>query len=157
PLGLATRAPANVLLFARAPVPLVSSPRLSNDAYRAACQERLTFLWAMAPIAIKYIARGHTDRAVRQVGLVREAFVDVWRLLETGQPTMGSLNRPLEPELRRILPRFGRTIDPPSCLDALLRLCALTVGLHPRLAVRGVVIPERMPEQVTRLAAEVNL
>ncbi len=158
PLGQATRAPANLPLFARADVPVAAAPwTTSNAAYRADSQERLNFLWVMAPIAVKYVARAHTDRAVRQVDLVRDAFVDVWRRLETGQPTLGSLNRPLEPELRRVLPRFGPTIDPATCLDVLLRLCELTVGLHTRLAAAGVRIPERMPEQVARLAAEVNL
>ncbi|MBV9577980.1 MAG: nucleotidyltransferase domain-containing protein [Chloroflexi bacterium] len=157
PLSVATRAPSHLLLFSAVDVPVALAPGLSADEQRATCQERLVFLWAMAPIAIKYIARGQTDRAIRQVGLVRDAFVDLWRLVEAGQPRVNSLNPPLEPRLRQILPWFGPTIDPPSCLDVLMKLCELTVELHPQLAARGIAIPEDMPAQVARIATEATV
>jgi hypothetical protein len=108
----------------------------------------------MAPIAVKYIARGDTSRAVGQIGLVRNAFIALWRLVETGCGTVNGLNQPLRPELKRILPFFGPTIDPKACLAALRQLCDRSVELHPRLAALGVAIPEDMPAQLARLTAD---
>jgi len=108
----------------------------------------------MAPIAVKYIVRGDTSRAVGQIGLVRNAFIALWRLLDTGCGTVNGVNQPLEPELKRILPEFGPTIDPKACLAALHQLCDLTVEMHPRLAAQGVAIPEGMPAQLGQLAAD---
>jgi hypothetical protein len=154
PLSLARRAPWHVLLFAREAVPLATPPKLSPEDRRTQCQERLVFLWAMAPIAVKYIARGDTSRAVGQIGLVRNAFIALWRLAETGCGTVNSLNQPIEPELKRMLPVLGSTIEPNACLAALHQLCDRTVELHPRLAMLGVEIPEDMPAQLARLAGE---
>lgn len=58
PLSLARRTPWHVLLLAREDVPFVAPLKLSPEERRARCQERLVFLWAMATIAVKYIARG---------------------------------------------------------------------------------------------------
>lgn len=154
PLSLARRPPWHVLLLAREDVPLVAPPKLSPEERRAQCQDRLVFLWAMAPIAVKYIARGDTSRAVSQIGLVRNAFIALWRLLETGSGTVNGMNQPLEHELQRRLPVFGPTIDPKACLAALRQLCDLTVELHPRTAALGVSIPDGMPDQLARLAAD---
>jgi len=66
---------------------------------------------------------------------------------------VNGLNQPLEPELKRILPVLGPTIDPKACLTGLLQLCDRTVELHPRLAALGVAIPDEMPAQLARLAA----
>jgi predicted nucleotidyltransferase len=154
PLSLARRTPWHELLFMREDVRPWAMPVVSPDERRAQCQERLAFLWAMAPIAVKYIARGDTSRAVGQIGLVRNAFIALWRLVETGCGTVNGLNQPLEPELKRILPFFGPTIDPKACRAALRQLCDRTVELHPRLAALGVAIPEDMPAQLTRLTAD---
>jgi predicted nucleotidyltransferase len=89
PLSLARRAPAHVLLFAREEVPLVAPPSLSADERRAQSQEPLVFVWAMAPIAFKYIARRQAHRAIRQIGLVCDAFIALCRLVETGSGTAG--------------------------------------------------------------------
>jgi predicted nucleotidyltransferase len=153
PLSLARRAPWHVLLFARVAVPLATPPKVSPEDRRTQCQERPVFLWAMAPIAVKYIARGDTSRAVGQIGLVRNAFIALWRLVETGCAVNG-LNQPIEPELKRMLPVLRSIIDPNACLAALHQLCDRTVELHPRLAMLGVEIPEDMPAQLARLAAE---
>jgi predicted nucleotidyltransferase len=154
PLSLTRRTPWHVLLLAREDVQPLAPPKLSLDERRAQCQERLVFLWAMAPIAVKYIARGDTSRAVGQIGLVRSAVIALWRLLETGCGTVNGVNQPLEPELERILPVFGPTIDPKACLAALHQLCDRTVELHQSLADHGVPIPEDMPAQLARLAAD---
>src|SRR5258707_10297313 len=99
---------------------------LSVEELRARAEERLIFLWAMAPIAVKYIALGQTTRAIGQIGLVRDAFVALWRLLETGRATMDgfNLNQPVEPELARNLPQFASDIGPSDCLSALPPLSA---------------------------------
>jgi hypothetical protein len=154
PLSLARRTPWHVLLLSREAVPLAAPPKLSPEERRAQCQERLVFLWAMAPIAVKYIARGDTGRAVGQIGLIRTAFIGLWRLVETGCGTVNGLNHPIEPELKRILPVFGPTVDPRACGAALHQLCNRTVELHPRLATLGVKIPEDMPAQIARMAAD---
>jgi hypothetical protein len=156
PLSLATRAPWHVLLVARAEVPVAARPSLPADELRAQAQERLVLLWAMAPIASKYIARGQTHRAVQVIGLVRDAYIALWRLLETGHGSVNGLNQPLEPALRQSVPGFGPTIDPPACLATLRQLCDATTRLHARLAVLGVTIPEEMPAQVARLAGDVT-
>ena len=67
---------------------------------------------------------------------------------------MNGLNQPIEPELKRMLPVFGPTIDPRACMAALQQLCSRTVELHPRLATLGVKIPEDMPAQIARIAAD---
>lgn len=110
PLSLARRTPWHELLLMRDDVPVAVPPKLSLEEVRAHCQERLVFLWAMAPIAVEYIARGETSRAVGQIDLVRTAFIALWRLVETGCGTVNGLNQPLEPELKRILPFSARPL-----------------------------------------------
>jgi hypothetical protein len=135
-------------------VPLLALPPLTPEERRDRARERLTFFWAMAPIAVKYIARVDTSRAVSQIGLVRNAFIALWRLVETGPGTVNGMNQPLEPKLERMLPMFGPTIEPKACLAALRQLCDRTVELHPQLAAVGVPIPDEMPAQVARLIGE---
>ena len=110
PLSVAGRTPWHVPLFTREDVPVAVAPKLSQEEVRAQCQERLVFLWAMAPIAVKYLARGETSRAVDQIHPVRNAFIAMRRLVETGCGTVNGLNQPLEPELKRILPFFSPTL-----------------------------------------------
>ena len=74
PLSPAWRSLSRVPLVDRADIAEAEPPHLSAEERRAQCQDRLTFLWVMATIAIKYIARGQTQRAVGQVGLVHAAF-----------------------------------------------------------------------------------
>ena len=156
PLTLAKRSRWHTPLLERAAIAAAEPPHLSAQERRAQCQERLTFLWAMAPIAVKYIARGQTYRAVGQIGLARDAFISLWRLLESGHGTVGGLNQPLEPALLEILPGFEPKIDPSACLAMIRQLSERTVQLHPRLAELGVTIPDEMPEQLARLMAEVS-
>ncbi len=156
PLSGARRAVAHVLLCLRDDVPVVTDPHaLSAEDLRARCQQRLLFGWAMAPIAVKYIARGDTRRAVEQLGLVRAAFIDLWRMLEARRAAVSGQNAPLEVEPRTLLPRLGPTIDPPSCLVALEQLCREMQRLHPRLAAVGVAAPDEMPAQLARLVAAI--
>jgi hypothetical protein len=157
PMSLARRALWHERLFMREDVPLSPHPKLSPEERRAQCQERLVFFRAMAPIAVKCIARGDTSHAVGQIGLVRNAFIALWRLVETGHATVNGLNQPLEPEPKRILPFFGPTIDPTACLTILDELCGRTVELHPRLAALGVAIPTNMPAQLARMARDESL
>jgi predicted nucleotidyltransferase len=155
PLSRARRPATHVLLFAREQVPLLSPPSVARERRAEECQPRLIFIWAMAPIVLKYVGRGATRRAVGLLGLMSDAFVILWRLLhelDTPEPTATGLNRRLEPELAALLPNLGRTIEPLDCLQAVLQLCQETERLHQPLLVLGVAIPERMPAQVARLA-----
>lgn len=154
PLSLAQRSRWHVPLLARAEIALAEPRVLSPDERREVCQERLEFAWAMAPIAIKYIARGQTRRAVGMIGLVTDAYIALWRLVTMGYSTTGGLNQPLEPALVEVLPRLDSIIDPGSCLAIILQLCSRLTELHPRLAELGVAIPEEMPAQLARLAAQ---
>ena len=157
PLSRARRVPSRVVLFSRGDVPLAELPSLPNDDLRVRAQERLIFLWAMAPIAVKSIARGDPTRAIRQIGLVCDAFVALWRLVDARRPTINGFNQPLEPELARALLRFGSQIGPPDCLVALGHLCADTERRHPRLGAVGVVVPHEMPQQLAHLIADLLL
>jgi predicted nucleotidyltransferase len=156
PLSLARRSKWHVPLLSRSDVPSAARRHLSSDERRANCEERLLFLWAMAPIAIKYIARGQTHRAVCQIALISDAFISLWRLVETGDNASNGLNQPLEPALTDILPRFESTIDPLACLAIVRQLCDRTAELHSHLAELGVSIPEEMPAQLARLIAELR-
>jgi hypothetical protein len=109
----------------------------------------------MAPIALKYVGRGATPRAVGTLDLMSGAFIGLWRLVQqpaAPAPSISGLNARLEPELAALLPKLGRTIEPLDCLQAVLQLCQETERLHAPLAELGVAIPSRMPAQVARLA-----
>ena len=155
PLSRAARAALHVLLLARCEVPLLAPAGVAAEQRATLCQPRLVFIWAMAPIALKYIGRGATQRAVRTLDRMSSAFVSLWRLVQqptAPAPSITGLNQRLEPELAALLPKLGRTIEPWDCLQAVLQLCQETERLHAPLAALGVAIPSRMPAQVARLA-----
>lgn len=157
PLSLAARSRWHVQLVEHADIRLVEPAPLQLDERREMCQERLTFAWAMAPIGIKYIARGQTRRAVGMIGMIADAYIALWRLVEMGYATPGGLNQPLEPGLLEILPQLNSNIDPPACLAIILKLCDRIAELHPRLSQLGVAIPVEMSGQLARLAAELSM
>ena len=156
PLSLAERSRWHVPLVERADIRLVEPEPLSHDERRDICQERLIFAWAMAPIGIKYIARGQTRRAVGLIGMITDAYISLWRLVEMGYTTRGGLNQPPEPGLVKMLPQLEANIDPQACLAVMLKLCARLTDLHPRLSQLGVAIPDEMPGQLARLTANLR-
>jgi hypothetical protein len=156
PLSRARRPDDSTLLFDRAGVPPLALPPLSPEQRRDRARERLIFFWAMAPIAVKYAGRGETRRVGRQIELLTQPLIALWRLVhdprgpEPWRPQ--TTNRRLEPELDDLLPLLGETIDPLSALDVIRALCDRVERLHPALAALGVPIPERMPGEVRALA-----
>jgi hypothetical protein len=142
------------VLFMREHVPIWQPPAVSPERRREVCAARAVFIWSMAPIALKYIARGSTSRAVRMLGLMSDAFIVLWRLVQLPDVSDPEtwLNRPVESDLRALLPQAAETIDRGYCLAAVRQLCAQTERMHGALAAMGVAVPVEMPEQVERLA-----
>jgi len=157
PLGLARRPEASVLFFDRAGVPPFALPALTPEQRRGRARDRLIFFWAMAPIAVKYAGRGETRRVVRQVELLTQAYISIWRLVhepDGPEPWLPSTtNRMLERELDARLPVLGATIDPLSALAVIRALCAEVEALHPALAALDMPLPTQMPDEIRSIAA----
>ncbi|MGH2600074.1 MAG: hypothetical protein ACRDJ9_11905 [Dehalococcoidia bacterium] len=155
PLSQAERPPASRLLFDHAGIPMIRPPSLTPEERRARATERLTFFWAMAPIAVKFAGRGEARRIGRQIELMTNAYISLWRLLhqpDGPEPYLPYLNRPLEPELDTHLPMLGERIDSLEALSVIRTLCAAAERLHPALATLGVPIPDDVPGEVSNLA-----
>ena len=155
PLSQARRPAASHILLQRAEVAVMAQPPLSSTERLACLDHQLTFFWAMAPIAVKYIGRAQSRRAVGQLGLLTGALLSLWRLLaDANEPDPGlvAMNRALEPELAQRLPTLGERIDPLECLAVLRAQCAEVEQLHAALQALDVAIPSEMPVQVSRLA-----
>jgi hypothetical protein len=156
PLNRARRPADSLLLFDRAGVPPLSPTPLSPEQWRQRARERLIFFWAMAPIAVKLAGRGETRRAARQIELLTQPLIALWRLVhqphgpEPWQPQ--TTNRRLEPELDGFLPLLGERIDPLSALEVIRALCDRVERLYPALAALGAPIPKEMPGQVRSMA-----
>jgi predicted nucleotidyltransferase len=158
PVSKAVRPVASQLLFGRAGVSLASSPEpVRLEERQTHATKMLTFFWAMAPIAIKYVGRGHTALAVNQIGLLRTAYSGVWRALyrpEHLQSYRYHQNRRLEAELDTALPRLGPVITPASALQNIRAFCTAVEKLHPALAELGVAIPAAIVGEVAALAEQ---
>lgn len=152
PLSSARLPAHTMVLFAREPIPTEEPVPLTGEERRQACETRLTFIWAMAPTAIRYVGRLETRRATTMISLMAEAYVALWRLVHTPS-TPAVLNQPLEPALADLLPLQAIGIDPLACLRAVRQLCAQTEMMHPELAAIGVGVPWELPEQVENLAS----
>jgi predicted nucleotidyltransferase len=155
PLSQARRPATSHILLQRAEVAVMAQPPLSSTERLACLDHQLTFFWAMAPIAVKYIGRAQSRRAVGLLGLLTGALLILWRLLadaDEPDPGLVATNRVLEPELAQRLPTLGERIDPLECLAVLRAQCAEVEQLHAGLEALDVAIPSEMPEQVSRLA-----
>jgi hypothetical protein len=139
------------LLFERIAMPVRGVDAINADERRAQLQHHLEFFWAMMPIALKYVARGNSHRAVTQIDLLYGAFVGVYRLLhDPARREAGGVHW-LHPDrdvaLIGRIPRFSEVIDPPALLVVLTRLMDEMCQLHPELAQAGVSIaPEAIAE-----------
>ena len=157
PLSRARRPEASVPLFDRAPVPSLTLPPLSPDQRRERAGDRLVFFWAMAPIAVKYAGRCEARPVARQIELLTQAYIALWRLVHEAdgpEPWLPQvINRRLEPELDARLPMLGESVDPRSALAVIRAFCREVEALHPALAALGVPIPAAMPDQVRSIAA----
>jgi predicted nucleotidyltransferase len=155
PVSQADRPPETRVLFARRAIPIEVPPPASPTERRAQAADALTFFWAMAPIAIKYVGRGETRRASSQIDLLTGAFIQLWRLVERPDgpnPTAPFQNRATEPGLDAILPRLEWEITPGAALAVILALCTATERLHPALEALGVRPPHDVAIEIAPLA-----
>lgn len=155
PVSLATRPPETTVIFARRKIPIEIPQPASAEEVRAQAIDALTFFWAMAPIAIKFVGRGESRRASSQIDLLTGAFIRLWRLVELPDgpnPAAPFQNRATEPELDAILPRLGWEITPDSALAVIQALCAETERLHPALEALGARPPRELVAEIASLA-----
>ena len=160
PQRAAIRMPDTRVLFERNPVPLWQPPEMDPEQRRREMERQLGFFWAMAPIAIKYIARGATDRAVTQIDLLTGAFVALWRLVHDSERAGVSGSHWLRPDrdadLIRDLPRLGSVIDPEASSDVVQALIGEVIRLEEALAAAGVAIPSEAIQETVAFAGLVN-
>jgi hypothetical protein len=139
------------LLFERIAVPVRLADAIDGDERRAQLQHHLDFFWAMMPIALKYVGRGNSHRAVTQIDLLYGSFVGVYRLLYDPARREAGGAHWLHPERDAALigriPRLEAAIDSQALLAVLTRLMDEMCRLHPELAQNGVSIaPEAVAE-----------
>ncbi len=133
------------LLFERTIRP-IRPPDSPGDAERVRqAEQSLAFFWAMTPIALKYVGRGWTARAVTQIDLLRDTVVQLWRLASQ-RDRLGAARanwlHPIEDAgIIEKLPRLGSVIDPNAALDAVRILMSQVILLHPAIEGQGVNIP----------------
>lgn len=142
PLSQATRPASSHPLFDRVAIPVASPPTLTAEEMRAQAEWWLTFFWAMAPIAVKYTARGEIVKAAAQVDLLTQAYTDIWTLMDPSD-TSGTAD----------IPRLGRTISPRHVIHVVTTLCAAMERLHSAIESAGVDVPTEMPGEVMRQVA----
>jgi len=159
PVSTATREADTRLLFALADIPLRTVAPLDDEERRSRLQHDLDFFWAMTPIALKYIGRGRTDRAVRMVELLMEAFVRLWRYVRDPERIDAAgaswLHLERDSALITAMPRFGATIDPPGALTVVSRLMDGVRDLHPEIERHGIEIPDPVVREIERFRDEV--
>jgi predicted nucleotidyltransferase len=140
------------LVFERSGLPMFETPSLAEDERRTRLRHQLDFFWLMTPIALKYLARGRTHRAVTQLDLLAGSFINVWRLLyrpqrrEAGGPHW--LHPEHDAELIAIIPRLAEHIDPGKVFDAITRLMASMRALEERLEALGIPIPSDAIDEI---------
>lgn len=155
PMSQACRPPETKIIFSRRAIPIEIPPPASTDERRAQATDALTFFWAMAPIAIKYVGRGETRRASSQIDLLTGAFIQLWRLIERPDgpnPAAPFQNRATEPDLDAMLPHLGWEITPDAALAVIQALCTEMERLHPALEALGVPPPRELVGEMTPLA-----
>lgn len=155
PESQAVRPQETVVLFARKTIPVEIPKPLAPIERHDMASDSLVFFWAMAPIAVKYAARGESRRASSQIDLLTGAFIRLWRLVELPEgpdPSAAGQNRATEPDLDAILPRLEWEISPSHALGVIRALCAEVERLHPALEKMGVSIPLDMPGETAAMA-----
>ena len=148
------------ILFDRLPLPSYSPGPLDHMGRLVQIQDRVQFFWAMTPIALKYVGRGQTDRAITQLYLLLGAFVGAWRLVHDPARREGGGAHWLHPvhdaNLRERVPRLGEVIDPASVLAAITGLMASMRDLHPAAAALGVSLPTDAVAEIERLRVDIE-
>ena len=154
PASKATKPAAFKLLFERRPFPVTQPPPLTPAEWRRRLQTWATFFWAMAPIAVKYCARGSTREAASQTGLLARALICLRRLLNDHNgpdPWLTWMNLPTEDETDAWLPRTGVTIDPAAVLGVIREQCGSFADLGDELSAYGVDLHAEMANETQRL------
>ncbi len=158
-LSLARRDADTRLLFARVSIAEVAAADLSDADRRADLQHHAEFFWAMTPIALKYVARGTTHRAVTQCDLMAGAVARIWRVLHAPDRRDAGGTHWLHPgadaDLITTLPRFGSTIDPQAALEIITRLIEAMRHLQPELAWAGASVSEAAIREVERFRDDI--
>jgi hypothetical protein len=148
------------LLFEKRPFPVVRPPLLTAEERRERAQWWATFFWAMAPIAVKYAARGAVGQAFSQIALLGRSLVCLIRLTQEKEgpnPWFTSSNRLLEPEIDRRIPRLGKVVTPEACLEVIRRCCEEMSTIEASLLEMGVETYPQMrveTERLTLIASE---
>jgi predicted nucleotidyltransferase len=156
PVSQAARPRASRLLFETTAIPFAPEPDfLPEEEARDRLQKALEFFWAMAPIAVKYAARGWTHRAALQIELLQRGHEVLWAGAHGGLHADDAYhqNRAPEPAYAASLPRVGAVIDPVGALGVIRQFCAEVTRLHPALAARGVNVSPELPAEVERLSS----
>jgi predicted nucleotidyltransferase len=154
PLSQAARPRASQLLFEKTDIPYAREPGPLPEAEALdRLQKALEFFWAMAPIAMKYAARGWTHRAALQVELLQRGHQVLWEGAHHGLAAADAYhqNRATDAAYAASLPRLGVVIDPVAALDVIQQLCADVTSLHPALGAVGACVSPELPQQVERL------
>lgn len=144
------------LLLDRVGVPGVPGQVLDHGVWRDGISDRLTFFWAMAPIAVKYAARGATLQAVRMLDYLTETTIDIWNLLygnDRDQLPVNLTSAPRNTALMAQLPHIGEEVGAEDVLDAILHLSTVMASWHQDITVRGVETPDAMPQAIAALGA----
>lgn len=147
------------IVFDRFGLSRSASPDVTHADLQARLQDRIAFFWLMTPIALKYIARGHTQRAITQYDLISGAFVAIWRLLNDPDRRDSSGPHWLHPihdaALIRILPDFGVEIEPSTIHTALLRLMSEMLAMRAQIASAGAVAPQTAIDDIAEFSSEI--
>lgn len=149
------------VMIERMSIPIVTAPIIAPEERRQRIVECLGFFWSMCPIAIKYIGRGSTARAVTQIDLLANTFVELWRLVhDLNRVGAGGANW-LHPErdagLIQRLPRAGAVIDTASARSVLRGLMNEVVRLDEDIARMGVSSPRQAVQEIETMLSALEL
>lgn len=154
PASAARRGIDTRVLFDRLPLPPVQPAPQSDEELRARLRQAVEFFWAMTAIALKYVARGHTHRAVTQLDLLLGVYVDAWRAIHQPNRLDAGGAHWLHPvhdaALHERLPALGERIDRAAVLDAISHLTGEMEAQRPELVRLGVEVPSKAVDEITR-------
>ena len=131
--------------FDQLPLPEREPPLIAPAARSTHITDTLGFFWAMTTIALKYVARGNSHRAVSQLDLLLGAYAKVWRLVHNPDRMEAGGAHWLHPahdaELVARLPRLGETIRRGDILDAISTLMREVDAITPGCIGLGAIVP----------------
>ena len=155
PASKAQKPVACEVLFERRTFPTMEAPSLTAAERHERAQWWTTFFWAMAPIALKYTARGTTRQGASQTDLLCRGLICLKRLLADAagpNPWLSATNRVVEPEIDKWLPRTGPEITPVSLLGTIYELIDAMKSLEDELSKLGVDTHPELAAQTHAMA-----